>query len=497
MSAPVSGPATGPTQLDVNWSSLITPVSNGGSAILSYNLQYDNATAAVTWTDVVGLSPASLATEVIVSSGVVSGSEYGFRVRASNIFGWGPYSLVTFIQAAREPGIPLAPVTSIDPVAGGVAIAWTAPDARGSALTSFLIEIADVTGLVWSTAAACDGTSPTVIAAQSCVVLMSTLTAAPFNYLFNDVVYVRVSAANFYGFGAVSPTSASTGAAIRSVPAQMSPPTEAPWSTDVTVTMNWTALTGSDTGNSAIISYSLYWDNGNPAVPAEIELTDANVTYFTVNGVTGGQAYRFTVRARNIYGYGPYSAETNVIPDDAPGKTDIPTVALSASDATQVQVTWVQPNTHSSPITAYDVQFMQANGAYVTELTHCNGATTGIVAAQTCTVPMSLIRTLTLLPRDSLIRVKVRAYNAKGTGQYSEINTAGATVETEPTNLSVVTINAAATSNTGTEVDWTALTGSSTGGQNVLITNYEVYWDQSTGVWVSLANTTSASILFV
>jgi hypothetical protein len=110
---------------------------------------------------------------------------------------------------------------------------------------------------------------------------------------------------------------------------------------------------------------------------------------------------------------------------------------------------------------------------------------------------MSLIRTLTLLPRDSLIRVKVRAYNAKGTGQYSEINTAGATVETEPTNLSVVTINAAATSNTGTEVDWTALTGSSTGGQNVLITNYEVYWDQSTGVWVSLANTTSASILFV
>jgi len=268
VSAPVSGPATGPTQLDVNWSSLITPVSNGGSAILSYNLQYDNATAAVTWTDVVGLSPASLATEVIVSSGVVSGSEYGFRVRASNIFGWGPYSLVTFIQAAREPGIPLAPVTSIDPVAGGVAIAWTAPDARGSALTSFLIEIADVTGLVWSTAAACDGTSPTVIAAQSCVVLMSTLTAAPFNYLFNDVVYVRVSAANFYGFGAVSPTSASTGAAIRSVPAQMSPPTEAPWSTDVTVTMNWTALTGSDTGNSAIISYSLYWDNGNPAVPA-------------------------------------------------------------------------------------------------------------------------------------------------------------------------------------------------------------------------------------
>lgn len=136
---------------------------------------------------------------------------------------------------------------------------------------------------------------------------------------------------------------------------------------------------------------------------------------------------------------------------------------------------------------------MKANGDYVTELTNCNGADTTIVSTRTCSVPMSTIRTLTVLPRDSLIRVKVRAYNAKGTGQYSEINTAGATVETEPTNLSVVTIDVPSTSNTATMVTWTALTGSSRGGVNVGITQYEVYWDQSTGVWVSLATTTSLS----
>jgi len=38
---------------------------------------------------------------------------------------------------------------------------------------------------------------------------------------------------------------------------------------------------------------------------------------------------------------------------------------------------------------------------------------------------------------------------------------------------------------------WTALTGSSRGGMNVLITQYEVYWDQSNDNWVSLANTTN------
>jgi hypothetical protein len=31
---------------------------------------------------------------------------YGFRVRARNIFSWGPYSLVTQIKTARETGTP-------------------------------------------------------------------------------------------------------------------------------------------------------------------------------------------------------------------------------------------------------------------------------------------------------------------------------------------------------------------------------------------------------
>ena len=41
---------------------------------------------------------------------------------------------------------------------------------------------------------------------------------ATLGYTFDQVVYVRVSAANSYGFGVVSPTSANTGARIRVVP---------------------------------------------------------------------------------------------------------------------------------------------------------------------------------------------------------------------------------------------------------------------------------------
>lgn len=396
------------------------------------------------------------------------------------MFGWGTYSTVFAIKAAREPGLPDAPTTSIDPVTGGIALAWVAPDARGDDITAYKVEIANNDGTAWYTDAACVGTSSTVVTSRACVIPMTTLTSAPYNYIFDDVVYVKVSAQNAFGFGAVSPASASTGARIRSVPQAMAAPSEDPSSTDVTLTLNWVALTGAQAGNSDVIAYSLYWDNGVSAATADIELTDALVTSFTVNGVDGGKPYKFRVRARNIYGYGEYSPAATITPHDLPGKTGIPTVALSASDSTAVEVSWALPNEHSSPITKYEILFMQANGDFVPEPTYCNGAVEPIVTARKCTVPMGTLRTLTLLPRDSLVRVKVRAYNMKAGGsfgQFSEVNTAGATIETEPTNLSVVSIDVPATSNVQTRVTWTALTGSARGGKDVVIDEYEVYWD--------------------
>jgi hypothetical protein len=242
-----------------------------------------------------------------------------------------------------------------------------------------------------------------------------------------------------------------------------------------------------------VIAYSLLWDAGDAELAADkfLELTDALVTSFRVNGVTGGKPYRFKVRARNIYGYGPNSTETVVIPDDKPGKTAMPTVQLSATTPTEVEVLWPAPDAHSSAIDAYEILFMHANGDFALEPSRCNGALAAVVSARKCSVPMSTLRTLTARPRDSLIRVKVRAFNAKGSGEYSEVNTAGATIETEPTNLLVASIDVPSTSNTATKVTWTALTGSARGGWDVAITDYEVYWDQSTGTWVSLANTTA------
>ena len=57
--------------------------------------------------------------QLIVSIGVIPGTLYAFRVRAMNIFGWGPYSLVTYIQAAQQQAVPLGQTTSIDAATEG------------------------------------------------------------------------------------------------------------------------------------------------------------------------------------------------------------------------------------------------------------------------------------------------------------------------------------------------------------------------------------------
>jgi len=171
-------------------------------------------------------------------------------VRARNIFGWGPYSLVTSIKAAREPGKPLAPVTSIDAVTGNLAIEWTAADARGDAITAYQVEIADRATSTWrAETASCDGTLPAVVAARRCTVPMTVLTGAAYGYQYSyttggDVVRVRVKAANSFLYGELSTASDAAGAAIRAVPGLMAAPTEDPSCTDVTLTMNWIALSG-------------------------------------------------------------------------------------------------------------------------------------------------------------------------------------------------------------------------------------------------------------
>ena len=67
------------------------------------------------------------------------------------------------------------------------------------------------------------------------------------------------------------------------------------------------------------------------------------------------------------------------------------------------------------------------------------------------------------LARGNLIKVQIRATNNLGNGLYSAVNTAGALVETVPSQVSPAPISNPGTNNTYIDVSWSAITGSNTG----------------------------------
>jgi len=132
---PTRNSGTTATQVVVDWTSLITDAEIGGSTILSYHLQFDSGTGGVSWTDLVGFSSNSLATTFTVSSGIVAGTDYMFRVRAKNIYGWGSYSATATINASGLPAQMAAVTTSIS--GSNLKIAFTSPGDGGSAITGY------------------------------------------------------------------------------------------------------------------------------------------------------------------------------------------------------------------------------------------------------------------------------------------------------------------------------------------------------------------------
>ena len=289
---------------------------------------------------------------------------------------------------------------------------------------------------------------------------MSDLILSTYGYSFNDVVYVRVASSNAGGLSDYA--SNLVGASIRQAPNAVATPVVVSYS-DLYANISWTALTGDATGQSPITAYNLYWNAGTGTVPSTL-VTSALITSYQFTNLVGGTTYYFKVTATNIYGTGADSSPANVVAIDYPGKMSIPTVVNSAKT---VVVTYQAPTTHSSPISNYDIQFLKSDGS-TGSLTCAESDLTLL----TCTVNTDLVKTLTGLAVDTLIRVKVRAYNAKGWGAYSEFNNAGALIQSVPAVMSAPTVVFDSVTTTTIPLSWSAPTGAAAGGTGLAISAY-------------------------
>uniref|UniRef100_A0A8C5DVT1 Titin n=1 Tax=Gouania willdenowi TaxID=441366 RepID=A0A8C5DVT1_GOUWI len=114
-----------------------TPINNGGSQILGYNLERKEKNS-VLWTKLNKfLIPDTRFKTVDLEEGI----EYEFRVYAENLAGLSPVSKVSESRVARDPCDPPGTPEAIDITRNHVTLQWTRPQYDGgSAITGYVIE---------------------------------------------------------------------------------------------------------------------------------------------------------------------------------------------------------------------------------------------------------------------------------------------------------------------------------------------------------------------
>lgn len=97
---------------------------------------------------------------------------------------------------------------------------------------------------------------------------------------------------------------------------------------------------------------------------------------------------------------------------------------------------------------------------YAEETVYCEGSLAAVVSSRYCHVPLTSLRAAPYsLVYADLVVAKVRASNAIGWGPYSQPNSVGALVQTEPVTAATPTpARGSRTDDTRVEVVWTAIT---------------------------------------
>jgi hypothetical protein len=76
-----------------------------------------------------------LSTTYTVTAGLTKGTNYRFRLRSKNIYGFGLFSPLFTIRSSEEPEMPVPVTTTIQDV--DVVITWTAPYDNSEIITEY------------------------------------------------------------------------------------------------------------------------------------------------------------------------------------------------------------------------------------------------------------------------------------------------------------------------------------------------------------------------
>jgi hypothetical protein len=161
---------------------------------LSYNLYWDN-----------GLGTTSIeVTDTLVTSytitGLTQGSNYLFKVRAKNIYGYGDFSPEVTIVPSSVPDTMSAPTTAIDVSYTNIDITWSPPTTNGGdSITAYQVQIFVPTLLDYvEDTVNCDASIVAIRNALKCSIPVSYFIST-WSFIRGDSVQARVRAINSNG----------------------------------------------------------------------------------------------------------------------------------------------------------------------------------------------------------------------------------------------------------------------------------------------------------
>ncbi|MCY4505251.1 MAG: fibronectin type III domain-containing protein, partial [Hyphomicrobiales bacterium] len=301
--------------MTVRWTA---PSTTGGSAIASYEVEYQVGTAGATATATQG-TPATTSLRI---TGLTKSTQYRARVRAVNALTNGAWSAYTALVTARGvPDAPPAPRLSFNSAISLSANLDAPANTGGSAITGYVVQRKN--------AGADDSTysSANVQVVGSVAALSQLTTGQPYE--------VRVRAVNAQGVSPWSPTAQLTPSTAPDLP----PRNVAADGRNTALAVTWTAPSR-DQG-SPITGYNVQWKLGS-APDGDYASTNVVVDGLTamISSLVNGSVYDVRVRAVNARGPGPWGAAQGTPRIRVP---DAPAAPMLTPGNTQLTVEWVAP----------------------------------------------------------------------------------------------------------------------------------------------------------
>lgn len=254
--------------------------ADGGAAITGYTVYY-KAVAGSSWET----TPSTLTWVTVM--GLTNGTEYEFKVLASNSEGPGPFSTTVTATPSTYPGAPVAPIAVAGD--GQVELSWSAPaDDGGSPIIDYTIGIVE---------------SGSVVPYETSTTTSRTITGLTNGRTYEFVVLAR----NILGTGPWSQSAMVTPVASATVPGAPSNLQATPGNGQVGLT--WSAP--ADDGGASISGYTVSYKAVSGSTWADVS---AAGTSKTVTGLVNGTTYEFKVMATNSAGEGPYSSMVTATP---------------------------------------------------------------------------------------------------------------------------------------------------------------------------------------